>query len=138
MRNLPSKALFSSLALTLIHCPALADHQGYPHSHSYTNQTGIHMPPMPQNQGQDEVRSSSGLSCRSSNATSGPVMDMGVIGSGTNFAEGPNSSLYARVVIPLGERPTRLDCNALYQLELERLRLEVEMLRMGLGQQATR
>ncbi|MEL6316276.1 MAG: hypothetical protein AAFR16_01420 [Pseudomonadota bacterium] len=38
---------------------------------------------------------------------------------------------YARVVIPLGRKPERLDCKRLYDLEVERLKMEIELLRMG-------
>lgn len=39
--------------------------------------------------------------------------------------------LYARVTIPLGKRPQRLDCSRLYELEIARLRQQVEMLTMA-------
>jgi hypothetical protein len=39
---------------------------------------------------------------------------------------------YARVVIPLGEQPERIDCARLYELELRRLQAEIELLRLGL------
>jgi hypothetical protein len=39
---------------------------------------------------------------------------------------------YARLIIPLGRRPTRIDCAALYELEIERLRREIELLSIGL------
>jgi hypothetical protein len=39
---------------------------------------------------------------------------------------------YARVIIPLGTTPKRLDCTALYDLEIQRLKQEVQMLKIGL------
>ena len=36
--------------------------------------------------------------------------------------------VYARVTIPLDKVPDRINCNALYQLELQKKRLEVEKL----------
>jgi hypothetical protein len=38
---------------------------------------------------------------------------------------------YARITIPLGKRPKRIDCSAIYELEIMKLRQEVELLRMG-------
>ena len=37
--------------------------------------------------------------------------------------------LYARIIIPLDGPSERINCNTLYQLELQRRRLEVEKLR---------
>lgn len=37
--------------------------------------------------------------------------------------------VYGRITIPIGAPKTRLNCNALYQLELEKKRLEVMLLR---------
>ena len=38
---------------------------------------------------------------------------------------------YARVTVPLGKQPKRIDCSRVYELEIERLREEVALLRMG-------
>ncbi len=38
---------------------------------------------------------------------------------------------YVRVIVPLGYRPKRLDCIRLYEMELRRLRQELEMMQMG-------
>lgn len=40
--------------------------------------------------------------------------------------------LYARIIIPLDAPSERINCNTLYQLELQRRRLEVEKLRQEL------
>ena len=40
---------------------------------------------------------------------------------------------YARVVIPLGERPERIDCKRLYDLEIQRLEMEIELMKMGMN-----
>ena len=37
--------------------------------------------------------------------------------------------LYARIIIPLDAPKERINCNTLYQLELQRRRLEIEKLR---------
>lgn len=39
---------------------------------------------------------------------------------------------YARVIIPLGEKPKRIDCSRIFELEIIRLRREIEMLEAGL------
>ena len=45
----------------------------------------------------------------------------------------PQSAIgYARIVIPLGAQPKRLDCARLYELEIEKLKAEIQMLKVGL------
>jgi hypothetical protein len=44
-----------------------------------------------------------------------------------------NNNYYGRVVVPLGRGPKRLDCVKLYELEVERLKLELELAKAGLG-----
>ncbi len=95
------------------------------------NQTGFTLPGVSLPQGQDEVRAADGTTCRSSISGSGAYLDVGVVG-------GPSASdrmsTYGRVVIPLGKRPTRLDCSRLYALEVERLQMEIRLLKMGIAQ----
>ena len=38
-------------------------------------------------------------------------------------------------MIPLGHQPKRLDCSELYALEVERLKMELRLMQMGLGNQ---
>jgi hypothetical protein len=40
-----------------------------------------------------------------------------------------NATIYARVVIPLGDAPRKIDCGRFMQLEIERLESEIKMLR---------
>ncbi|MBO6718047.1 MAG: hypothetical protein JJ913_08840 [Rhizobiaceae bacterium] len=94
------------------------------------NQTGFTLPGVTLPQGQDEVRASDGTTCRSSISGSGAYLDVGVVGNGS-ASEG--MSTYGRVVIPLGRRPTRLDCARLYALEVERLEMEIRLLKMGIA-----
>ncbi|EKF20952.1 hypothetical protein [Nitratireductor pacificus] len=96
------------------------------------NQTGISLPGVSAPGGFDEVRASDGTTCRAAMGGSGAYVDSGVIGSGLNSGS-QSLSAYGRLVVPLGTRPTRLDCDRLYQLELRRLELEVKMLESGLG-----
>ncbi|WP_369025031.1 hypothetical protein [Qipengyuania sp. RANM35] len=39
--------------------------------------------------------------------------------------------VYLRVTIPLGNKPDRIDCTRLYEMELQRLREEIELLKMA-------
>jgi len=51
---------------------------------------------------------------------------------GTNDPLNPQTKdfgMYARIIIPLDAPSERINCNTLYQLELQRRRLEVEKLR---------
>jgi hypothetical protein len=95
------------------------------------NQTGFTLPGVTLPQGQDEVRAADGTTCRSSISGSGAYLDVGVVG-GRSSSEG--MSTYGRVVIPLGQRPSRLDCAKLYALEIERLEMEIRLLKMGIAQ----
>ncbi|MCR4267808.1 hypothetical protein [Nitratireductor sp. ZSWI3] len=95
------------------------------------NQTGISLPGVVTPNGFDEIRAADGTTCRAAMGGSGAYVDSGLVGGGLN---GDSSALsaYGRVVVPLGTKPTRLDCDRLYQLELKRLQLEVKMLERGL------
>lgn len=35
------------------------------------------------------------------------------------------------MIMPLGETPKRIDCSRLYEIELERLQQEIQLLRMA-------
>jgi hypothetical protein len=51
---------------------------------------------------------------------------------GTTCKQGTyNGTLYARIVIPFGKTPDRLDCTRLYSLEIERLQLEIDKLKQS-------
>ncbi|MEC9245122.1 hypothetical protein T8J41_13355 [Nitratireductor rhodophyticola] len=106
------------------------------HGHTVNqNQTGITLPGVVMPNGFDEIRSADGTTCRSSMSNGGSYIDTGVIGGNLNDGQGVVST-YGRLVIPLGDRPRRLDCDRLYQLELRRLQLEVKMLERGLDPQS--
>lgn len=103
-----------------------------PDGSSFYNQNSLNLPSMTMPYGQDEVQGAGGVSCRSSVASGGPYVDFGMIGS-NDLYDRQAASVYGRVVVPLGKRPERLDCARLYELEIERLQMELEMARMGLG-----
>lgn len=92
-------------------------------------QTGFTLPGVALPSGQDEIRAADGTSCRSSIANSGAYLDSGVIAGNDEYT----AAAYGRVVIPLGRKPKRLDCSRLYELEIQRLQLELEMAKRGLG-----
>jgi hypothetical protein len=71
----------------------------------------------------DEVNTSSGVRCRQA-IDSALMLDMGVV------ADGTDQGVYGRITIPIGA-PKRLDCSRLYDLEVERLKAEIESLRGG-------
>jgi hypothetical protein len=80
--------------------------------------------------------------CSQSINSSGGYLDLGIAGGdlsntyGSDWDDGegaPQSAVaYARVIIPLGEAPTRLNCARLYELEIQKLKAEIEMLKVGL------
>ncbi len=44
---------------------------------------------------------------------------------------GVNVTGYVRLIVPLGSPPKRLDCIRLYEMELQRLRQELTLMKMG-------
>lgn len=103
-----------------------------PNTSSSYNQNGFNLPSAPPTIGQDSIRGSGGLSCQSAIGSGGPKLDMGMIGSNDIFDRN-SASVYGRITIPLGKRPKRIDCTKLYDLEIERLRMEIKMMKMGIG-----
>lgn len=96
----------------------------------YAN-SGVALPTNTPNYGQDEVQAAGGVACRSSVSGGGPYVDTGIVGSEDRFGRNTTSA-YARLVVPLGERPRRIDCTSLYELEIERLRMELTLARMNM------
>ena len=136
-----SIAVTSLLLCGVVAVSSQAQAQYYPGGNqSYTNQTysyGLNLPQVPLPTGSDEVRAADGTTCKSNTASNGTYLDAGAIGSqdvGGSFNQG---SVYARVIIPLGNAPKRIDCTNLYHLEIERLRSELQLIKMGAsGRQA--
>jgi hypothetical protein len=105
--------------------------------------TGVYLPPAPSGSGgEDAIETSSGTRCRQSMNSNGAYLDLGVTGTaaapldasrGGFFTDTRDreATAYARVTIPLGRRPDRIDCNQVYRLEIEKLKREVELLRLG-------
>lgn len=103
---------------------------------------GINLPYAPQAPGgQDSIQTSSGTSCQQSMNNNGAFLDVGLAGSSMTASDwqgsrdqGYNAGAYARIVIPLGERPKRIDCTRLLELEVQRMRIEIETLRRASAQ----
>jgi len=95
------------------------------------NESGFNLPGVTLPQGQDEVHAADGTTCRSAVSGSGAYLDLGVIRG--NSQSNNDVATYGRVVIPIGRTPKRVDCSRLYEPEVQRLQLELKLLKMGLG-----
>jgi hypothetical protein len=119
--------LFLSIAFVLIGSAAFAQN-------STNNSLGLALPAAPQSYQSDSFRSGE-LDC--SNAIgSATNLEFGVTGLIRNDDIGFNNigrgnsragdvGVYARIVIPLGGPKERINCNDLYEIELQRKKLEV-------------
>ena len=107
-------------------------------------QPGMYLPQAPMGPGgEDTIETSSGTRCRQSINSSSGYVDVGVAGSAAsglpdtkgvfvNVTERDRQALaYARVTIPLGKMPKRIDCSQIYELEIARLRQELELMKMN-------
>jgi len=114
-------------ALTLGAWPALAG-------------DGLFLPSPPTGPGgEDSITTSEGVRCTQSVNSSGGYLDFGVAGGDIDTNSPPGATPakqgtigYARLIIPLGSSPKRLDCARLYDLEIARLKAEIQLLRTGL------
>lgn len=121
-------------------------------SAAFASPEGIYLPPAPSGPGgEDVVESASGARCRQSMNNNNGYLDVGVTAgtsrdndryafnyNGDNIQNGvqkqPSSGQalgYARISIPLGHRPARIDCSRLYELEIARMQREIELLKMA-------
>ena len=117
-------------ALLLLSCAEASAQDNYINQ----NISGFNLPGVSLSQGSDEVRAADGTTCRSAVGGSGAYMDVGIIGNPEQDAASGSMSAYGRIVVPLGRQPKRLDCSRLYDLEVQRLELELRLTQMGLGQ----
>ncbi len=95
-----------------------------------TQNAGFSLPGVTLPSGTDEVRAADGTSCRSAVGGNGAYLDVGVIGKQSSSND---NAYYGRVVVPLGKAPKRLNCASLYELEIQRLKLELELAKAGMG-----
>src|SRR5690606_38019558 len=100
---------------------------------------GVLLPPPPNGPGgEDSITTSQGVRCSQSINSSGGYLDFGVTGGGgldvgqSAVTANPTALGYARVIIPFGQQPQRLNCNRLYELEIDRLQREIQLLTIGL------
>lgn len=106
---------------------------------------GVYLPPAPHGTGgEDSIETAGGTRCRQSMNSNGAYLDMGASGSAASPLPEDNGPyrlysserdqrglVYVRLTIPLGQRPERLDCTRLYEMELTRLREEIALLKMA-------
>ena len=92
--------------------------------------------------GEDSIETSSGTRCRQSINSNGAYLDAGLAGSAAKpvdlrgqpyFSDTRDQQAlaYVRVTVPLGKRPKRIDCSNIYELEIDRLKRELELLQMA-------
>lgn len=104
---------------------------------------GVYMPVPPSGPGgEDVIETASGARCRQSMNSNGAYLDVGITGR-TSSGRDRNTSLfpspqagqeavgYARVTMPLGRKPDRLDCSRLYEMEIARMKREIELLKLA-------
>lgn len=106
-------------------------------------------------QGQDRIRSSDGVECQRSTAPRDKWMEFGTVaggvgGQGSDYAYQPvystnagtevapqnnynrmGGGVWGKLVVNLDKQPAQIDCNRLYDLEIERLQEENRQLKMG-------
>ena len=117
------------IILLTLSCTAIAD----------SNSMTFSLPSAPTSSGTDKIRAGD-LDCSNSigGSTNFEMGFTGVINNATmpiigkpddNNPQSKDLGIYARIIIPLDGPSERINCNTLYQLELQRRRLEVEKLR---------
>lgn len=107
-----------------------------------TSSLNLQLPSGPQNYASDKFRAGD-LDCQ--NAIGGGVnLEFGVTGVINNVGgeydpyndyfnqQSKDVGVYARIVIPLNGPKERINCNTLYQLELQQRRLEIQKLQQEL------
>lgn len=120
-----------------------------------TSFNNINLPSTQWQQGSDRVRAADGTECSTSTAPRSKWIELGatggsiggqgsdysyqgVVANGTQIVTAPQNNynraggaLFAKLIINLDRPVAQLDCNRLYETELERLQEENKQLRMG-------
>ena len=104
----------------------------------------LNLPSSPQTYASDRIRSGT-LDCQNAIGSSTNV-EVGVVGFIDNGYDSPyvvenkanpirsnDIGVYARINIPIGAPQERINCNTLYQLELEKKRMEVAKLKQEIA-----
>jgi hypothetical protein len=106
-------------------------------------QSGFYLPTPAPSPGQDEFRASDGTTCRTT-MDGTKRMEVGTFATaqrGDNRYALPsylpeasqgNLGAYGRFTWSLDASPSRMDCHELYQLEIEKKKLELEMLKQSI------
>jgi hypothetical protein len=112
-------------------------------SSALAQSTGFYLPNASPSYGQDEFRASDGTSCRTT-MDGTKRMEVGTFATGGNqTANGTNYGLpgyltpptqgnlgvYGRFSWSLDAMPQRMDCTKLYELEIEKKKIELELLK---------
>ena len=120
----------------------LASSLGYADSSSMN----LNLPSSPQSYASDRIRAGQ-LDCQNAIGSSTNV-EFGVLGFIDNNSTNPYNDafaptipttrtqdvgVYARITIPIGAPKERINCNTLYQLELEKKRMEVMKLKQEIN-----
>lgn len=127
------RAALVAAALTLGAAPAMA-------------QSGFYLPSVSTSSGQDEFRAADGTTCRSTmdgtkrvevgtyaNGGRGdPYGNYGLSGYNTSTQSNSSAGVYGRLTVSLDASPSRIDCNRLYKLEIERRELELEIMKRSM------
>lgn len=110
---------------------------------AWAGNDGIYLPQAPTGPGgEDSIETAGGTRCRQSINSNGAYLDLGAAGSAAGPPQDPSRAYigdsrdreamaYVRLTVPLGQRPRRIDCSQIYQLEIQRLQREIELLRMA-------
>lgn len=111
---------------------------------SDSSSLNLNLPSSPQSYASDRIRSGQ-LECQNAIGSSTNV-EFGVVGFIDNGYDSPyrvdqtmpqvrtnDVGVYARINIPIGAPKERLNCNTLYQLELEKKRMEVFRLKQEIA-----
>jgi hypothetical protein len=106
-------------------------------------QSGFYLPAPAPSPGQDEFRASDGTTCRTT-MDGTKRMEVGTFATAQRAdrrydlpsylpedSQG-NLGAYGRFTWSLDARPSRIDCQELYQLEIEKKKLELEMLKQSI------
>lgn len=105
---------------------------------------GLVLPPSVPTFGSDEFHASDGTSCKSS-MDGAKRVEAGAFGTGSSydsrtvaqpyiFPQEPSQNVgaYVRFSVSLDARKKRMDCSRLYEIELQKKQLELEVLRQSL------
>ena len=115
-----------------------------------TSSLNLNLPSSPQSYASDRIRAD-GVECQNAIGSS-TNLEFGVVGiinegyndpfnnsfnsdplSTPSLGQEKDESVYARITIPIGAPKERINCNALYKLELEIKRMEVQKLKAELN-----